>query len=103
LQAEPDSVFAWILGNITVPRIGVLGLAIAGELPADRETTILDAVATTLTTAGISRMSVEPDTDGPDPLPASTELAALAGALARHLVGSRQRPVSDRLERWPPR
>lgn len=97
-QSEPDSVFAWILGNITVPRIGVLGLAIADELPADRETTILDAVATTLTTT--SPMSVEPDTDGPDPLPASTELAALAGAFARHLAGSsRQRPVSDRLER----
>ncbi len=99
LQSEPDAVYAWILGNITMPRIGVLGLAIEGELPSDRETTILDAIAATLTTAATSPTSVEPNTGFPDPLPASTELAALAGALARYLAGSRQRPVADRLER----
>ncbi|MGH3900008.1 MAG: TIR domain-containing protein [Pseudonocardiaceae bacterium] len=99
LQSAPDAVFAWILGNITVPRIGVLGLAIAGMLAEDQETTLLDAIATVLTTAGASPTSVEPNTDGPDPLSASTELAALASTLARHLAGSRQRPVSDRLKR----
>ncbi|MGH3778978.1 MAG: hypothetical protein ACRDRR_25130 [Pseudonocardiaceae bacterium] len=100
LQSEPDAVVAWILGNITVPRIGVLGLAIASALSEDQETTLLDTVATALTTAGASPTSVESDADGPDPLPpASTELVALAGELARHLAGSRRRPVADRLER----
>jgi hypothetical protein len=98
-QPEPDAVFGWIISNVTVPRIGVLGLAIADILREDQETTILDEVATSLTTAGISPISVEPDTDGPDPLPSSMELAALAGALARHLAGSRRHPVADRLER----
>ena len=99
LQSEPDAVVAWILGNLTVPRIGVLGLTIAGMLPEDQETIVLDAVAASLTTAAASPPSVEPKTDGPGALPASTELAALADALARHLAGSRRRPVADRLER----
>ena len=81
-QSEPDAVLAWILGNVTVPRIGVLGLAIVGELPEDRETVILDAVAASLPTAT-----------------ASTELTALADALARYLARSCRRPVIDRLER----
>jgi len=99
LQSESDAVVAWILGNRTVPRIGVLGLAVAGMLPEDQETIVLNAVAASLTTAAASPTSVEPKTDGPGPLPASTELAALADALARHLARSRRRPVADRLER----
>lgn len=78
LQSEPDAVGAWVLGNITVPRLAVLGLTIAGILPEGQETTILDAIATVPTTAGASPPSVESDTDGSDPLllqPASTELA----------------------------
>ena len=98
-QSEPDAVVAWILGNLTVPRIGLLGLAVAGMLPEDQEPIVLNAVAASLTTAAASPTSVEPKTDGPGPLPASTELAALADALARHLAGSRRRPVADRLER----
>lgn len=99
LQSESDAVVAWILGNRTVPRIGVLGLAVAGMLPEDQETIVLNAVAASLTNAAASPTSVEPKTDGPGPLPASTELAALADALARHLARSRRRPVADRLER----
>ncbi len=100
VQSEPDAVVAWVLDNITMPRIAVLGLTTTGMLPEDQETTILDAIATVLITANGSPTSSESDTDGPDPaLPASTEFATLAGALARHLAGSRRRPVTDRLER----
>lgn len=97
LQAEPDATFEWVLDNITVPRIGVLGLAIADLLPEDQEITLLDAVTTVLTTT--TSISVESDTDGPDPLqPVSTELATLADALARHLARSDRHSVADRLE-----
>lgn len=98
LRSEPGATFEWVLGNITVPRIGVLGLAIADQLHEDQEITLLDAVATVLTTT--TSTSVESDTDGPDPLQsASTELATLADALARHLARSDRHPVADRLER----
>lgn len=98
LQSEPGLTFAWVLSNITVPRISVLGLAIADLLHEDQEITLLEAVATVLTTT--SSISVEPDTDDPAPLlPASTEFTALANALARHLAGSHRRPLVDRLQR----
>lgn len=95
-QSEPAAVVAWVLDNITMPRIAVLGLTITGMLPEDQETTILDAIATVLITASASPTS----SDGPDPLlAASTELTAVADALARHLAGSRRRSLTDRLER----
>lgn len=101
IQTHLEPVIGWLTANLTCPYIAWLALAVAAELPAEREIEVFDTALSMVTRGRSPAHGTTEPPEGviaPDTTHTEAELDSVGNQLARSLVHGRQ-PAGERLAR----